>query len=50
MESGERYMVQWRSGQWHYGDIIALRSLKQKVNGGSGSSTANEYYVHYPGR
>lgn len=57
IESGKRYMVQWRNGQWHIGDIVGVRPIKrirEKSSADSSSKTGlknedNEFYVHYPG-
>jgi histone acetyltransferase MYST1 len=50
VEVGDRYMVTWRNGQRHPGDIIELRQLKRQKDAGieDGSLDVYEYYVHYP--
>lgn len=59
IESGDRYMVQWRNGQWHIGDIVGIRPIKRIREDSSSSSSGaavkslkndeNEFYIHYPG-
>jgi histone acetyltransferase MYST1 len=51
VEIGERYMVQWRNGQYIPGDIIEIRPLKKRLESGTINELepeAYEYYVHYP--
>jgi hypothetical protein len=64
VEIGERYLVTWRDGQKHAGDIIERRLLKKATVTTSSSSSASstddlnnlsiykpcdyEYYFHFP--
>lgn len=50
---GERYLVSWKNGQQHYGDIIEVRPIKPLRETGVTECDKLafdelEYYVHYP--
>jgi histone acetyltransferase MYST1 len=45
VEIGERYLVSWRSGQQHIGEVVEIRTAKRKH--GTDSAEA-EFYIHYP--
>lgn len=52
IETGDRYMVKWRNGQFHPGDIIEIRPLKKKKDANgleivSSNPEDFEYYIHY---
>jgi histone acetyltransferase MYST1 len=46
-EVGDRYLVAWRKGGKHPGDIIEVRAAKGAAAGQAGPD-AQEYYIHYP--
>ncbi|KAJ1432037.1 acyl-CoA N-acyltransferase [Ochromonadaceae sp. CCMP2298] len=51
VEVGGRYLVQWKNGQKHCGEIIEVRSAKGKRQSTSSavqSPDSFDYYVHYP--
>lgn len=54
IELGERYMVAWRNGQKHPGDIIEIRPLKSGKDSSSDEKSVDddisnfEYYIHFP--
>lgn len=54
LELGERFMVRWKNGQQHPGDLIETRPAKNKRTKDSSSSSSwqqnpedFEYYIHY---
>lgn len=53
VEVGERYMIQWRNGQFVPGDIIETRPVKKRDTTQQATSIVQfpeelEFYVHYP--
>jgi len=54
VELGDKYLVEWKNGVKHAGEIIEKRFIKSGSSGSSSSSNDSsgpesyEYYVHYP--
>lgn len=52
IEVGDKYLVEWKNGQKHPGEVIEIRQSKnyREVKGSTDdlSPEAFEYYVHYP--
>jgi histone acetyltransferase MYST1 len=50
IELGERYLISWKNGQKHPGDIIEMRPAKKRESIDTQDKNIDdfEYYVHFP--